>query len=324
MSLIIHAAGRDHGLRLALEDLQLGRWFSTRDLLRATGTDWALRTSRSQVLATVAAQNDAIAAWCQEEPHLPDAVMMRARVLTQRVLNAHREGADGQHLISAIRAARQACSAAATSWPDDPVPWVCYLALVQLDVDPRFPHSARHWASPPEPMLPSGPWPLLNEANWRHPGGREAYHRMLAVFHARAAGGLDFARTVSAASPAGSELLLLPLYAYVESYRLRLAHQQSASVISFWSGEDKRHYARRALHGWFAHTNASTCSLLDLNYLAFALTATGVGGASEVFEAIGPHITTAPWAQVSGRSSWWQDDFLKARAGALRERTHHR
>src|SRR6266540_2310188 len=101
MDLILHPAGRDKDLRLALEDLRLDRYLAAKQLLRATDLDWALRTSRSQVLAYGAAGNKAVDAWYAEEPSDPNALMMRARVLTQRVLNAHRGGLSGRKLISA-------------------------------------------------------------------------------------------------------------------------------------------------------------------------------------------------------------------------------
>ncbi|MCZ0998018.1 hypothetical protein O1M63_07340 [Streptomyces mirabilis] len=315
--LIVHAAGPDEGLRLALEDLRIDRYLEAKRLLRATYGDWALRTSRSQVLAVGAAGNKAIDSWYAEEPSDPDALMMRARVLTQRVLNARRGGLSGRKLISAVNAAGAACKAAADRWPADPVPYVCFLALAQTDVDERFPHHRVHWSPPPEKMLPPGPWMVLDRVNERDPLNREAYHRMLGVFHARGRGGLDFAQWVTTFAPEGSPLKLLPLYAYVETYRLQLEHRQTASVIAYWSTADKAHYARQGLYGWFAHADPRSYSLLDLHYLAYVLTATGVGHAAEVFEAIGPYMTTAPWALVTPNPQWWQSDFRSARSRAL-------
>ena len=324
MPLIIHPAGRDEELRLALEDLRIDRYRTAQQVLQASGRNWALRTFRSQVLAVGAADNSAIDSWYAEDPRDPDALMMRARVLTQRVLNAHRGGLPSQKLITAVRAASSACKAAAEHWPADPVPYICFLALAQTDIDPRVPHSEMHWWRPRDAMLPPGPWRLLDWVNERDPGNREAYHRMLQVFHARGRGGLDFAQWVSTFAPAGSPLRMLPLYAFVESYRLRLEHQQTASVIAFWSTADKAHYARQGLHGWFAHADPRTCSLLDLNHLAYALTATGEGHAGPVFAAIGPYVTTAPWMHVAHNPKWWQSDFLSARSKALGATGGHR
>ncbi|MFE9769754.1 hypothetical protein ACFYPC_35420 [Streptomyces sp. NPDC005808] len=316
MSLIVHPAGRDDELRLALEDQRMDRYDCARQLLLRTGPNWTLRTFRSQVLAVGAAGNSAIDSWYAEDPHDPNALMMRGRVLTQRALNAHRDGLSGQRLISAVETARSACKAAAESWPDDPVPYVCFLALAQTDIDPRVPHSQMHWWKPRDKMMPPGPWRLLDWVNERDPYNREAYHRMLQVLHARGRGGLDFAQWVTTFAPEGSPLRLLPLYAFVESYRLRLEHRQTASVIAFWSTADKAYYARQGRDGWFKHTNPHSCSLLDLNYLAYGLTATGEGNSGEVFEAIGPYVTTAPWTLVTPNPQWWKSDFLSARSRA--------
>jgi hypothetical protein len=42
-----------------------------------------------------------------------------------------------------------------------------------------------------------------------------------------------------------------------------------------------------------------------------------MGHAAEVFEAIGPYMTTAPWALVAQNPQWWQSDFRSARSRAL-------
>ncbi|MEU6070563.1 hypothetical protein ABZ864_40525 [Streptomyces sp. NPDC047082] len=299
-----------------MEDLLLGRWISTRALLADTGT-WALRTSRSQVLAAAAAKGDAIAAWYAEQPDDANALMMRARVMTHQVLAAHRSTADRHTLLPKVSAARAACEDATRRWPVDPVPWVCLLALAQLDVDSNHWHHAYNWAAPPESLLPPGPWPLLWQVDRRHYPNREAYHRMLQCFQARGRGAVDFTRWVSSQARPGSVQLTLPLYAYVEDYRLRTAGGQIASTLRFWDDQPVQHYVERARDGWFAVTDTSTCSLLDLNYLGYTLTACGLPGAADVFEAIGPFATPAPWQHLS-ESRWWEDDFVQARNYAMK------
>ncbi|MET7490298.1 hypothetical protein [Streptomyces sp. NPDC005538] len=317
VALTPHPAGYDEDLRLALEDLLLDRWLSTKALLANTPT-WALRTSRSQVLAASAAKGDAIAAWCAEEPQDANAIMMRARVMTHQVLASHRNTADRHTLLPKLRAARAACEEAANRWPADPVPWVCLLALAQLDVDPRQWHSVDHWANPPEAMLPRGPWPLLWQVDRRDRQNREAYHRMLQCLQTRGNGAVDFTRWVASQTGPGSVLLNLPLYAWVEDYRQRTQSRQLASRLGFWTDEQVRYYVELARDGWFSYvTDMSTCSLLDLNYLAYTLTACGLPGAGEVFTAIGPFATPAPWQHVS-EGQWWQEDFLQARAYAMK------
>ncbi|MCT9003551.1 hypothetical protein [Streptomyces rhizosphaerihabitans] len=325
MSLIVQPAGRDYGLRTALEDLQLGRWRSMRDLLWATGADRALRTSRSQILAVGAANSDAVTAWWKEEPDNSDALMMWARVQTQRALNASRAEVTARVLLQSIGDARRACRNAAQTLPNDPVPWVCRLALAQLDVDRRYMHRPEHWGDSPDALLPPGPWPLLWEVVHRDPDNREGYHRMLQCFQARGQGALDFARWTALKSHEGSALLVLPLYAFVESYRQQLGQGGMVRPLGFWTSDQVRYYADRALEGWFEHAVPDTdavpesCSALDLNYLAYVLTASGKPGAGPVFNAIGPYATSAPWAQLSEGRRWWEHEFTNARDYALKQ-----
>ncbi|WP_405933663.1 hypothetical protein [Streptomyces sp. NBC_00827] len=304
--------------------MQLDRWRSAKELLLATGPDWALRTSRSQVLAAGAAGNHAIESWCAEEPKDRDALVMWARVLTQRVIHAHRVGASAKGLVMAFNTANAACKAAAERWPADPVPGVCSLALAQTDTDETSPRSRLNWEWPRDAMLPPGPWQLLDWVHRRDPYNREAYHRMLGVFHARGRGGLDFAQWVASFAPDGSPLKALPLYAYVESYRRQLEQGPSVGAIAYWTTEVTAHYAQRTLYDWFRESKPSERSLLDLNYLAYVLTVTGVGNAGEVFEAIGPYVTNAPWALVTPNLEWWQDDFRTARRKALSDGSRRR
>ncbi|MEV1083503.1 hypothetical protein AB0I98_35695 [Streptomyces sp. NPDC050211] len=315
-----HLAGWDAELRSALEDLQLDRWRCAKQLLRDTGYDWPLRTSRSQALAVGAAKCQAIEAWLAEEPDDWDALMMWARVLTQRVLNARRDGVSGQRLVRAVHAASAVCKTAADRWREDPVPFVCFVALAQVDTDPRSPHTWMNWASKRGDMLPPGPWELLEWVHQRDPYSREAYHRMLQVFQARGRGGMDFAQWAASVAPEGSALKVLPLYAAVEEYRRQTAQKRTVGTIAYWASEVRAYYAKQALTDWFDQTKPHMRSLLDLNHLAYVLTATGVGNAAEVFEAIGPYVTTAPWALVTENVHWWQDQFRSARNRALSER----
>lgn len=141
-----HPAGFDDALRTALEDLRAGRWRSTSELLRNCRT-WGVRTARSQVLAAavVAAHGDAVEAWLQEEPSA-DALMMRARVRVQEALGAHRAGERGVGLL--VDRARSACGEAVRYGPADPVPWVCLLALAQLDWPEARQRRPEHRAQP--------------------------------------------------------------------------------------------------------------------------------------------------------------------------------
>lgn len=325
----VSLAGRDNDLRTALDDLRMNRWQSTRDLLFKTGADWTLRTSRSQVLAVGAGDGGAVAAWLREEPGSPDALMMWARVLTRQAVRAMRRGVDDQLLRRAADVARDACWEAMRSRPEDPVPWICLLQLAGLPLDawwldPYHQRRARPWEQPWDLMLPLGPWPLLGEVNRRDPGNREAYHRMREYFHTRVSltSGVDFARWVASGAPPGSPLLVLPLHAFVAEFQHWHGDGRGGALL-YWSTERVVTYARRARDEWFFRIPDSLRaqqSLVDLNHLAYALTACGEQGAGLVFEALGPYATHAPWAQVStslGRD--WRVEFGRMRDAALRQ-----
>jgi hypothetical protein len=317
-----HPAGWDEELRLALGDLQLDRWRSARSVLRRADS-WALLTARSQILASAAAKGRAIEAWCAEEPDDVYAVMMLARVLTQRALDAGRRGVDRHSLRALCNRALEICNSAEVYWPISPISGVCRLAIASLDIDPERPLHPAYWADAPERLLARGPWPLLHAVDKLDPGNREAYHRMVQVFIARRAGALDFTRYVSEQAQAGSPLRVLALYAYVDDFSWQFRAGTGRS-ISYWMSDLPRYHVARARDGWFAYLkDRRNASLLDLNYLAYGLGAAGLRGAADVFEAIGPFATPAPWQQTSP-SKWWQDSFLIAHGFAMKEAARRR
>ncbi len=324
VTLTIHPAGRDEELAAVIPDLQIAHWRSTKALLATTGRNWALRTTRSQVIAAVDPGGDSIRAWCREEPRNPDALMMWARVLTERLLAAGRGGTVKRDVVER---ARWACTVAAQAHPDDPVPWVCLLALAVLDNDPMRPHRRENWAACPDRMLPHGPWPLLKEVVRRQPDLREAYVRLYQCFHARRQGPLAVACWATQAAPPASPVLPLALYAYATEAADRLVSGRSGGTAGFWQTGELRYYTERVRDLWFYRliNPARDASLTDLNHLAYALTATGLPGAHDVFEAIGSYATPSPWEGLS-HSGHWQEDFKVARRGAFRmaQRQEHR
>ncbi|WP_234386639.1 hypothetical protein [Streptomyces sp. ERV7] len=318
---VYHPAGFDQELRVVLADVQLGRWLAVRDLLARTGGDWALRTARTQVLAAAAARTDAVEAWLAEEPESGDAVVMRARVAVERTLQAHRAGEATVGVLE--REARQACLLAAQRLPSDPVPWVCLLALAQVDVGLQW---GEHWRPAWEEMLPAGPWGLLARVGERdQAGNREAFHRMLQFFyacpHTSVADAINFAQWVVSWAPVGSPLRMLPLYAYMESY---WRHRQDGTLDPLqhrqWSREPVIHYVRRAFHGWNDRP-ANGTSVVDLNYLAHALWAGHqYADAAKVFETLDRYATRLPWAYVCEDPSspeWAVREFVRTRAQCL-------
>ncbi|MFI6281647.1 hypothetical protein [Streptomyces sp. NPDC050988] len=309
-------AGFDTKLRPALEDIRIGRWRSTRDLLDKTPS-WAQRTFRSQVLASAAAQSDAVEAWGRESRD-HQYRMMWARVLVQRALHAHSRGQRHEALLLAD-AARQACDLASTFMPDDPVPWVAWLALAPLD-------SPRPWERRPEnqercwePGIPPGPWGLLWQAHRRDPFNREAWHRAmhaLLAYEDSAHSAVSYSRWAAQLAPRGSAVNVLPLYTHLESFRRRTNRDETPRL--HWAPSAISFYTLRALDEWFRFTDDTTWSPLDLNYLAQALHHGGYP-ARDVFEAIGKCVTRAPWQDVAPDGRNWQEEFLQARLLRLRE-----
>ncbi|WP_189301421.1 hypothetical protein [Streptomyces albospinus] len=316
-------AGSDDDLRVALVELRAGRWSATRNLLSATRS-LALRTSRTQVLAVAAAGSDVMDVWLAEESDSYDAQVMRARVFVERALRAHRQ----QHpAVSEFETrGRHAAQMAAHRAPHDPVPWVCLLALAQIDVHQQRPE---HRVPSSEPMLPPGPWQLLGEVHRRDPFNREAFHRILQVLLSRdapASGGLaavfDFGRWVASWAPAGSPLLLLPAYAQVEQCRQQMQRGRVHPLWRRqWAEDPLRSYTRNAFHHWFKTTDPSLRSLTDLSHLAYALWAGHqFVEAAQVFTSMEPYATREPWSSVEDQLSGddtGQELMLRARRESL-------
>lgn len=318
LPVVYDVAGPDVALRRAVEDLQVGRWLAMRDLLAVTGCDWALRTARSQVLAAAAVRSQAVRAWQREEPGSTDALVMAARVEVERALLAHRRRLP-QHQDQ-VSTARRACHRAAQVVPLDPVPWVCLLALAATDELQRQPE---HRQPSGEPMLPPGPWSLLNEVQLRDFGNREAAHRALRFWLARRQGSLadafDFVRWVLSWAPAGSPLLLLPLYGHAEQFRrLRDSNRLDPLIRRQWAHDHIAADTERALAGWFDQPAAAARAPLDLNVLAHALWAGDrLEDAARVFAAIGPYATRTPWSQTASTADQAEREFCYARSQCL-------
>ncbi|MCZ1007382.1 hypothetical protein O1L68_12155 [Streptomyces lydicus] len=301
---VYHPAGSDDDLRVAMVELRAGRWRAARNLLSATGSR-GLRTSRTQVLAVAAAATDVVDVWLAEEPDSYDPQMMRARVLVERALRAHRQQHTG--VAAYENRARHAAQMATQRAPQDPVPWVCLLALAQIDVHQRRPE---HCVRPVEPMLPPGPWGLLDEVGRRDPCNREAYHRILQFLLSRAvsrsaqlASVFDFGRWVASWAPVGTPMLLLPAYAKIEQCRLYRAEGKVHPLWRRqWAEEPMRTYALDAFRGWFQKAEPAMRSVTDMSYLAYALWASHQFlEAAAVFTAMEPYATREPWDSLEER-----------------------
>ncbi|MBW8800054.1 MAG: hypothetical protein JF597_42665 [Streptomyces sp.] len=336
MTVIVSPVGADADLRAALEDLRLGRYAATRDLLRMTGQHWALRTSRSQILAAVA-DPGVFKMWHDEEPHHPDAAMMWARALSRAAVDAFHSG-KSEHIVGrAARMAAEACQRASDLLPACPVPWIDRLQLTQLPFRPEAFDPHAHLRPQPWNMLPAedvrshgmyhpGPWPLLREADRRDPGSREAHHQMrqALMVHSGLGAARDFSFWIVSKRLRSLELLMLPLYAIMDKYRAEHGSGQFGA-LQFWQRAQVGHYACQAYDRWFADIPADGypwLSMTDLSHLAHALVATGENQrAAAVFRAMGPYATAQPWQDVNaslGRSRDWRDWFVTTRDATLR------
>ncbi|MGW7244421.1 hypothetical protein [Streptomyces sp. NPDC054804] len=335
LRLIVSPVGADTALRTALQDLRLGRYHATRDLLEMTGREWGLRTSRSNLLAAGASDPGIFKLWLDEEPNHPDAAMMWARVLTRAALKAYRSGMSQDVVGGAARLAAKAGWRASELLPECPVPWVDKILLAQLPypahyLDPHAQQRHQPWDELPggrdQGMPHLGPWPLLGEIDARHPGNREGYHAMRQYFQrVRSTGAaMDFSCWILLSEPSTPELWLLPLYALVDKFRKE--HGEGRGATSrFWQTGAVGHYAVEAYNKWFAQLPPAEypwASMADLSHLAHALVANGeTKMAADVLRAMSPYVTAQPWKDVNtilGRSTDWTDWFLTLRASTLR------
>ncbi|MEV7416985.1 hypothetical protein [Streptomyces sp. NPDC089919] len=295
---VVHPAGHDEPLRAAAEDLQLGRWAATRALLADTWRRWPLWTVRTQVLASVAAHNDALAHWASEDPANAGLVTLRARAAVERAL------AGGSHAAGAPAAgkleleARRLCLRSADAFTTDPVPWIGLLALAQLDLTGI---REEHRVPAPDRMLGSGPWGLFAQARRRDRWNREAFHRMIRFWLARGDGAAAtlFLERYLPRAPQGSPLHAIPLYLQVERYG-RADHKEA--IFLQWTDDSRvRTAVLNAYEHWLkAPGTKGRWPLVDESHLAYGLWVTRrPRQAAEVFEAMRPFVSSQPWASVS-------------------------
>ncbi|MFD9562191.1 hypothetical protein [Streptomyces sp. NPDC059994] len=334
-----HLAGLDGELRRVVPEVQLGRWRDMRALLAATGGKWALRTTRTQVLAVAARESGAVEAWLQDAPCY-DAHVMRARVLAERVVHSHRSrsvpdtrqaNTPADRVHTAMEAeVRTLAGWAAVRKPMDPVPWLCLLRLALAD---PFQQRPEHRIGVKGDMLPEGPWGLLKAVRDRDDVNREAFHSVLAFIQRSKrlrspAYGVDFARSAVSLAPYGSPLLLLPLYAEIERLRRQPSPIPSDPLNrGAWTKEPLKDDTATAYESWFAVAPAEERSVSDLSYLAWGLWAGNQHvRAAQVFIAMEEFAARQPWtalAQADGRGQTGETLFCQARAKSLAYADRH-
>ncbi|MFD7734441.1 hypothetical protein ACFV6F_29190 [Kitasatospora phosalacinea] len=309
--LLYHPAGFDGPLRTAVDDLLTGRWLSTERLLARTERPSGSWVSRTQVLALAAARSTVLTAWARENPTASGLGVLRMRVLVEHALLAAKEAKREAGQLE--QEAREACWAAAAEDPADPVPWVCLLALAELDRGQARPE---HRVRSGDPMLPPGPWQLLDGALRRDPGSREAHHRMYRYWRRRSrAAALDFVHTVATWAPSGSPLVALHLYAAADQYRSTSV--RDAVTRGQWRREPYLSHTQRAYESWSA-AKPGSWPVSDLSHLAHALWASAqMGAAVRVFEALGQFASRVPWSHVADSPVQGEELLLTARQQAF-------
>ncbi|MEV8524715.1 MULTISPECIES: hypothetical protein [unclassified Streptomyces] len=283
----------DRPLTEARHDIVIGRWQGVRDLLRATGDDWPLRSHRIRLLADAAAGSSIVEAWRAAEPDNPDAAVLRAATEVTRVFNAaiaagRGAGSDRDRIDVAV----MACLGAADARPADPMPWASLLTVVRLYEGGVARRELRSW------------W---DELRRRDPYHFEGHVQMLRYFSARWHGThgsmYDFARDAAGAAPAGSPLPVLVQIARVEEYRYVAEAARGTPVRGFgqhWTHELAVTELRRTHDRWLGGRAPGPIrpeEAAELNYLAHAACCAGLTHeGAELVALLGERVAKVPWA----------------------------
>ncbi|MGI5401683.1 hypothetical protein ACQEVG_20015 [Streptomyces sp. CA-135486] len=296
----------DRPLADAVHDIVIGRWQGVRDLLRATGDDWPLRTHRLRLLAHAAAGSSAVEAWRAAEPRDPDAAVLRAatevvRVFHQAIAAGRGSGLDEARLDATVLVAL----GAAEVHPADPMPWVSLLTLARLYETGVSRRELRRW------------W---DELRRRDPYNIEGHVQLLRYHSARWHGThgkmYDFARDVAGAAPLGSPLPVLVQIARVEEYRYATEGGRAA-VRDFgrhWHHELAVTDVRRTWDRWIGGRPpgpAGPAEIGELNYLAHAACYAGLNDeARRLFGLLGTRAARVPWSYTGDAA----EEFMRWRA----------
>lgn len=284
----------DTELTSARQDVVIGRWQGVRDLLGATGRDWASRGHRIRQLAQVCAGSSTVESWLSADPHSADALVLRAATETARTFNVAIAAGRGvpidQHRVDA---AVLACLTAAEAHPEDPTPWVSLISVARL-----YPSGVRRQEL--------GRW--WDELHGRDPYSIEGHLQVLHYYSARWHGthGLmyDFARDAAGVAPPGCPLPVLVQYARVEEYRFALDAAQgrhsAVGLSQHWNHDGAASDLRRTWQRWVmgrTETRIAPAELRDFNYLAHAACTAGARDiAGILLGMLGPRATRAPWS----------------------------
>ncbi|WP_309235452.1 hypothetical protein [Streptomyces sp. TRM64462] len=288
----------DSALTDVRHDIVIGRWQGLRDLLRATGHHWPLRTHRVRLLAHAAAGSSAVESWRAAEPDNPDSAVLRAatevvRVFGTAIAAGRGTPVDRGRLDSVVLA----CLAAADAAPADPMPWVSLLTVARLYDGGVGRAELRRW------------W---DELRRRDPHNTEGHVQVLRYWSARWHGThgsmYDFARDAAGAAPPGSPLPVLVQIARVEEYRYVVdgalgRGRGPGSVRGFdqhWKHELAVTEVRRTWERWIGDRAPGPVRPEEvelLNYLLHAAChANRMDVAGEVFDLLGARASRVPWS----------------------------
>ncbi|MFG3285902.1 hypothetical protein [Streptomyces sp. NPDC048111] len=299
----------DRALTVARHDLLIGRWQGVRDLLRATGDNWPLRTHRIRALAGAAAGSSLVEAWRAAEPDSGDAAVLRAATEVTRVFNGAIAAGRGAGVDrDRVDVAVMACLGAADARPADPMPWASLLTVVRL-YDGGVPRrELRGW------------W---DELRRRDPYHLEGHVQMLRYFSARWHGThgtmYDFARDAAGAAPAGSPLPVLVQIARVEEYRYVADAAKGRPVRGFgqhWTHELAVTELLRTYDRWLGGRAPGPVlaeEAAELNYLAHAACSAGLTReGTALVGLLGERVATVPWVYTGDPAQ----QITRWRAGA--------
>ncbi len=304
---------------VAVRDLALrGQWRPARDLLAATGKNWARRSHIVWALADTAEHGlDWMDAWLAAEPDNGDAVLVRGRGGI-----SHAWAARGtawakdtpaerfRVFFERLHETEPYCWRAAEMLSADPTPWATLLLLGRaLQVEKE-----EFWARWSE---------LVARDPYHFEGHKQALHYLAPKWFGSDEEMFDFALRAAADAPAGSPLATLPLDAHVEYtlYHHRDHGPQGLmKMIGHWESPPARVHVDHAVGQLRLRAGRRDVETMTArNVLAYALFMTDRWPeAREQFEEIGPYVTQLPWAYfyedpVEGFLDARKEAFAKSR-----------
>ncbi|MFF0434935.1 hypothetical protein ACFYU9_22190 [Streptomyces sp. NPDC004327] len=308
----------DRALTEARHDMVIGRWQGVRDLLAATGDDWARRTHRLRLLSHAAAGSATVETWRAAEPGNPDAAVLRAATEVVRVFDTAIAAGRGATVDRGrVDAAVDACLAAAGAAPRDPMPWVSLLSVARLYEGGVPRRELRRW---------------FDELRHRDPYNLEGHTQVLRYWSARWHGThgamYDFARDAAGVAPPGSPLPVLVQIARVEEYRYiadgALGRGPVRGFDQHWKHELAVTELRRTHARWIGGRGdggkgdgapvapVAPEEVAELNYLAHAACYAGqVEIARELLGLLGTRAAWVPWGYTGDP----EEQFVRFREG---------